>query len=151
MKTYTHVRDLLKDSGREPVTVSAQATAVECASVMVDKHVDCVLVMSDGKLVGLVTAHDLVSGLAGKREQLVNIPASELMTRELVTTSEDTELENVESQMKSEHIHYLPVLADGKVVGVVTLADVLALHLNREQSVESELENYIYGVTRPRF
>ena len=151
MKTYTHVRDLLKETGREPVTVSAQATAVECASVMVDNHVGCVLVVSDGELAGLVTAHDLVSGLAGKRDQLANTPASELMTRELVTTSEDTELENVESQMLSEHIHYLPVLADGQVVGVVTLADVLALHLNREQSVESELKNYIYGVTRPRF
>jgi predicted transcriptional regulator len=73
------------------------------------------------------------------------------MNQTLITTTADKELEEVETQLKKEHIHYLPVLTDGKIVGVVTLADVLALHLNREQSVESDLESYIYGVTRPKF
>ena len=151
MKSYTHVRDLLQDTSRKITTVSAQVTAADCAATMVDNHVDCLLVQDNDELIGIITAHDLVAGLASKREELVNTPASELMKQTLITTTADTELEEVETQMKNEHIHYLPVLTDGKIIGVVTLADVLALHLNREQSVESDLESYIYGVTRPKF
>ena len=151
MKSYTHVRDLLQDTSRKITTVSAQVTAADCAATMVDNHVGCLLVQDNDELIGIITAHDLVAGLASKREELVNAAASELMNQALITTTADTELEEVETQMKNEHIHYLPVLTDGKIVGVVTLADVLALHLNREQSVESDLESYIYGVTRPKF
>ena len=151
MKTYTHVRDLIQGTSHEIVTVSAKATAAECASTMVENRVGCVIVQNNDELLGIVTAHDLVGGLASKRETLVDTPVSELMSQHIVTTTENKELEEVEALMRKEHIHYLPVLDGRKVVGVVTLADVLALHLNKEEAVESELENYIYGVTRPRF
>ena len=151
MKSSTYVRDLLQDTSQDIFTVSAQATAADCAASMVNNHIGCLLVQDNEELVGIITTHDLVSGLANKREELTNTLASKLMNQTLITTSEDTALEEVEAQMKEEHIHYLPVLTDGKIVGVVTLADVLTLHLNREETLEADLESYIYGVTRPKF
>ena len=53
--------------------------------------------------------------------------------------------------MKRKHIHYLPVLTNEKIVGVMTLSDVLTLHLDRKQVLEPGLESYIYGVTGPNF
>ncbi len=119
--TVTQVRDLLR---REPVTVRSGASIREAAELMSRENVSSVLVMEDGELGGIVTDKDLrqrviAAGLDTGR------PICDVMTGGPMTLSADSGVDAALLTMMRENYHHLPVVEDGRPVGLVTAGDIL--------------------------
>ena len=141
MKT---IRSLL--TGRSLLTLTPAATAFEAAVAMDEARVGCVLVV-DGKgaPLGIFTERDLmarvvVPGMDPKQARL-----SEVMTSELLTANPDEIVRDVARNMQSHHIRHLPVIEDGKVVGILSLRDLLHEHLDAKRQEVQQLTAYING------
>ena len=145
MQSYTRVRHIIEDKGDEVLSTAAGESARECARLMMLNDVGSLLVLADGGVVGIVTWHDIVAGLAKSGGSLADMTAAELMTEVVRTTTEDAQLEEVEALMSEEHIRHLPVMRGDRVVGLVTLLDVLRLHLSRSDALGQQLVDYVSG------
>lgn len=119
----TQVRDLM---GHPPVTVPARASVREAARAMTEHGVSCLLVVQDDRLVGIVTDRDLrsrVLAVGGDPDG----PVDDVMTRDPVTGGPDSAALEVLMQLTARNIHHLPIVADGRPVGVVTATDLMRL------------------------
>jgi CBS domain-containing protein len=118
---------------REPISVPPETTIREAAQRMRDAHISCLAITEGGRLVGIVTARDFVSkvlaeGLAS------SAPVSTVMAREPMTLSPDSLGSDVLNRMLEHRIGHLPVVDDGKLVGMITQTDLV-----RFQAVSSAL------------
>jgi CBS domain-containing protein len=119
--TVTQVRDLLK---REPVVTDCDTSIVEAARLMSEHDVSSVLVMQDGALGGIVTDKDL-------RQRVIaagvdpSTPICGVMTGTPMTLPADSDIDAALSLMMRENYHHLPVIEDGRPVGLVTAGDIL--------------------------
>ncbi len=119
------MRTIAEIMRREVMTLSTRTPADEAWAAMRDEGVRHAIVTSRGTLVGVVSDRDLGgprSG-AGRRSRTV----AELMTREVVTTTPQSTVASAARQMREARIGCLPVLSGGRVVGVVTTSDLIAL------------------------
>jgi CBS domain-containing protein len=112
---------------------------------MNEHDVGSLVVLRDEELLGIVTYHDLLEELARRGHQLGSRTAADIMTRGVHTATEEDEIEDVQSLMIREHIRHLPVVRGKDVVGVITLIDVLRLHLLRQEGFSQDLISYIGG------
>ncbi len=119
----TQARHLLS---HPPIVTTTAATIREGAEAMSRANESCLLVMEDGRLVGMVTDHDLRSRVlaAGLDPQR---PVSDIMTRDPVTRNADTLAFEILLDMVGRNIHHLPILEGGKPVSVVTTTDLMRI------------------------
>lgn len=132
----TSVRDLLRG---EPVVVTPSATVAEGARVMTRAGVSSLLVMEGDALVGIVTDRDLrrrvlAAGLAA------DTPVGEVMTRDPVTLPARALALEAMLEMTGRNIHHLPVLEDGRVLGLVTTTDLVRLERSNPVYVVADIQ-----------
>jgi CBS domain-containing protein len=127
----------LKDTGKV-VTAAPQTSVAEAAAMMLAHGVGAVVVVDNGAITGILTEHDVVRRvIAGGRDpQAVRL--DEVMTREPLTVSPDATLGHALVLMHERAIRYLPVVEDGKPVGLVLARDAL----------DPELEDFISEARR---
>jgi CBS domain-containing protein len=148
MHVVTGVRDLLDKKGREVHTVTASTHLVDCAARMSEADVGSLLVLTDsGGLCGIITYHDLLRAIV-QHKNLDEVPVSAFMKTEVHSVPENASLIDAENLMLSKGIRHLPVVSDGKLVGIVTRIDVLKLHMAHADLLSDELVNYIGGWCR---
>jgi CBS domain-containing protein len=114
------IRDLLKG---DAVTVEADATVQDAAKLMDEKDVGNVLVVENGEVQGIVTDRDIVVRVIAKGEG-ADASVREAATTDLETLEPDASIEDAIQKMEQGNIRRLPVVEDGKPVGVVTLGDL---------------------------
>jgi CBS domain-containing protein len=114
------IRDLLKG---DPVTVEAGATVEEAAKLMDQKDVGNVLVVENGEVKGIVTDRDIVVRVIAKGEG-PDASVREAATTDLETLAPDASIEDAIQKMEQGNVRRLPVVEDGKPVGVVSLGDL---------------------------
>jgi signal-transduction protein with cAMP-binding, CBS, and nucleotidyltransferase domain len=146
MSSLIRVKDLLRGKNSKVVQIDGAAPAQECARLMIGEEVGSLLVMEKDKLAGIITWHDLIQALAERGDAAAFATASELKSTALSTTDENAKLEVVEARMTEEHIRHMPVLRGTQIVGVVTMVDVLRLHLDRSNAMSETLHDYVSGV-----
>jgi len=150
MDVPSGVSELLDRKGRVVHTIDGKAALSVCADKMLAEDVGSLVVCADdGSLEGIVTWHDLLRCAAKPEPKLTTTPVSAVMSTELATASEKDSLATVEKLMVSKRIRHLPVVTDGKVVGLITRLDVLRLHLSHADALSTDLEAYISGVYPP--
>jgi len=110
----------------EPVTVPSTASAAAAIGLMKDRRHGSVLVVDGGRLSGLFTERDVLLKLAGRSLDLERTPIGALMTAEPVTLGEDDPLAYAIHLMAVRGLRHIPILRDGKPVGVVSIRGVLA-------------------------
>lgn len=147
MRALTSIADLLDLKGRNVHTIHADAPLPECARTMSQFGVSALIVTdASGELRGIVSSRDLVAAAGKGGREFDGATVSEVMARDLRTTTPAAGLEDVERMMIEHNIRHLPVLEDGKVAGVVSRIDVLRHYLSKQHSLSRELEAYISGV-----
>ena len=123
MKTGVLVADAMSV---RPVTVPRIKTILECAKIMAQKRVGSLLVIKEEKLEGILTEKDLVHFLA-KALDPKTMKINEVMKTKIHTVAPEEDLYDAISLMKREKVRRLPVLAKKKLVGMLTLNDILTL------------------------
>ncbi len=138
------VMDVLKEKGNKIYTVSPGDTILEALKLMAEAQIGAVLVMENDKVVGIFSERDYARRGTLKGNS-VTTPVKEVMTSEVYYVDPDRSAEACLAQMTDKHIRHLPVLKDGKVVGVVSIGDVVKSMIADQNELIKGLENYILG------
>lgn len=124
---------------REPLTVSPDATLLDCAKIMVRKRVGSLLIVQNKKLVGFISQQDILWALVKKnQEDLSKIRAISISPKKLATTRPDSSVEEAIKKMKKLSFERLPVIANGELIGIITIRDIL----NFNPEIYPELEEF---------
>jgi len=107
------------------VTISADATVLQAAKLMNKNEIGCLIVVRKGRSVGIVTERDLLKRIISKSRDPKKTKVREIMTKPLIAGEPETDIEDATRLMFDNKIKKLPVLEDGKIVGLVTLTDLV--------------------------
>lgn len=124
------VANILKIKGRVYKTVSPTETVREFAQHLKDERIGAMIVTKDGvDLDGIISERDIAFGLAKHGDKLAAMQVSELMTKVVLVCSPDDSIEEVMDFMTQRRIRHLPVKEDGKLIGMISMGDVVKAHL----------------------
>ncbi|HYS72529.1 MAG TPA: CBS domain-containing protein [Thermoplasmata archaeon] len=110
-----------------PITIPAEATAVEAAKIMRDRDIGSLVVLEHGKPTGIVTERDFVTKVAASDLQPSRVIVKDIMTSPIVAIHPHEEVAEAAKQMSQRKIRRLPVIEEGKLVGIVTENDILRI------------------------
>ncbi len=141
MKT---VQDILEQKGRLVHTIDAGKTVLDAIGELANKGIGALVVVRDGKPVGLFSERDYTCKviLTGKRSE--NTPVGDVMTRELVVVGPETEVSECMALITEKRIRHLPVLDHGELMGLVSIGDIVKDIISEQQVVIEQLERYVY-------
>jgi len=111
----------------KPVSVSQEITLQECASIMEENHVGAVVVKENEISVGILTEQDIVRKAIAKGVNPLNKKVKEFMETDLVTMEPETDIHDALIKMRDLNIRHLPVVKDNKMIGLLTLKDILKI------------------------
>src|SRR5438045_2661364 len=106
------VRDILAVKGNEVVTISPQASAYEAATRMSERNIGSLVVMEEGRLVGVITERDILQRVVALGRNALATRVEEVMTSEIVCCRMHTTLEEASGVMKNRRLRHLPVVTD---------------------------------------
>jgi CBS domain-containing protein len=139
------VRDLLERKGRKIWAIAPGQPVFEAIGTMAEAGIGALLVMEDERLVGIVSERDYARKviLAGKASK--ETPVHSIMTPNVICCSLDTSVEEAMAIMTERRVRYLPALDAQKVVGVVSIGDLVKAVIAEQKFVIEQLERYVAG------
>ncbi|HSB38588.1 MAG TPA: CBS domain-containing protein [Gaiellaceae bacterium] len=139
----SRVSEILQQKGRAVLKIGADASVLEAVQQMVEANVGALLVADGDGVAGIVTERDYLRRVVveGRTEKETSV--REIMTSPLVVVTPDTSVDECMALMTERRIRHLPVVAEGEVVGIVSIGDVVKFQ-SRERSFEIQfLHDYI--------
>lgn len=139
------VRDMIRRKGGELYTLAPGASVYEALQLMARENVGAVLVMEGETVAGILSERDCVRKLELEGKTARNTPVSEIMTSKVIYVEASQPLEECMALMIDKNIRHLPVFENGKMLGVVSVRDVLKEVVDVQKFMISQLEHYITG------
>jgi CBS domain-containing protein len=140
------IEQILASKGRDVVTTRPDATIAEVAKLLKAKRIGAVVVTDvDGALCGIISERDLARGLADHGAKLLGMRVSQLMTVDVVTCSPGDSLDRLQQQMTEGRFRHLPVVDDGRMIGIISIGDVVKHRLDELETEAHMLHDYITG------
>jgi CBS domain-containing protein len=137
------VRELLTKKGAALWHVSPETTVFEALQLMAQKNIGCLLVLSDGQLEGIFSERDYARKIILKGRSSKETPVGEIMTSPVFSVVPEQTIRDCMALMSERHIRHLPVLERGRVVGMVSISDVVNWVINEQQTRITQLEQSI--------
>ena len=141
----TYVEQLLKTKGNEIWSIAPQATVYEALQIMSKKDVGALLVLDKGNLVGIFSERDYARKLILKGRFSKDTTVGELMTREVLYIESQSTIEHCMALMTAKRVRHLPVLENERLIGIVTIGDVVKQIISDQEFTIQQLERYIKG------
>jgi signal-transduction protein with cAMP-binding, CBS, and nucleotidyltransferase domain len=137
------VLDILEEKGREVLEIEGGATVLDAVRQMVDANVGSLLVRTEGEITGIVTERDYLRRVAVEGRTETNTSVRDIMSSPLIVVTPQTSIDECMALLTDRRIRHLPVAADGEVVGIVSIGD-LVKYKSKQQSFEIQyLTDYI--------
>jgi CBS domain-containing protein len=136
---------MIRKKGNEVFSVAPDATVFEVLKSMATHNIGALLVMDGEDVVGIVSERDCVRKLELMDRNSSDTKASEIMTGELITVDCSQPLEECMALMNEKNIRHLPVYDGKKLMGLISVRDVLKEMIEMQQVMLSQLERYITG------
>ena len=140
------VKRLLKVKGDAVWSVPATATALDAVRLMADKKIGAVLVVDDGKLAGIFTERDFAYKIGCFEKAPHEIKVVDVMTPNPITITPGHSVNDCMALMTENHIRHLPVMDDDRLVGVISIGDVVKDLIEELQFMVEQMEKYIMGL-----
>ena len=138
------VRQLLRDRVQHTLwTISPETTVCQALRLMAEKDIGALPVLEGSKLVGIFTERDVARAVITR--DCMNLPVRDLMTREVVTIRPEQDIEECMTLITDECVRHLPVLEDGKLIGIVSIGDIVKTIIDLQKCTIDSLENYVTG------
>ena len=142
MKLVNH---LLDNKGHYVVSVAPEASVFDAIKLMADKAVGSLIVMQDDELVGIITERDYARKVILKGRSSSTTTVAEIMTENVLTTSDSHTVKDCMELMTEKRIRHLPVLEDDRVIGVISIGDLVQAIISDQQNEIEQLGQYISG------
>ena len=139
------VKDILKTKGNNVYSVEPSIMVYAAIELMCQKNIGGLLIVENGKLVGIFTERDYARKLILKGKSSKNTPLSELMTQNPITVTPENSIEDCMNLMTGKFIRHLPVVDEGKLVGMISIGDVVRFVIEEQRTIIEDLEHYITG------
>ena len=142
MKT---VDQLLETKGRVVVSVSPEAKVIDALRVMAEREIGAVLVVDNDRLVGVMSERDYARKVILKGKSSQDTYVREIMTERVVYVRPQQTVPECMALMTNKRVRHLPVLEGDRLVGVLSLGDLVKETISEQQFIIQQLENYIRG------
>jgi len=141
MKT---VRQLLQSKGSEVFSIAPHARVFDALKLMADKNIGALVVLDGGRLAGIITERDYARKviLHGKSSQ--EIPVGEIMSEKVLTVQPSQTVEDCMALMTDERVRHLPVVEGDRLVGLLSIGDLVKEVIADQEQTIKQLESYIH-------
>ncbi len=141
------VQQILKSKGNDEVVTVKPGTRIEdAAQILAERRIGGLVVSSDGKTAdGILSERDIVRSLAVRGAKCLQETVDDMMTRNPVCCTRQDSSDAVLTRMTDGRFRHMPVVEDGKLVGIVTIGDVVKARLQELSMEKSALEGMIMG------
>ncbi len=145
MKLQDPIELVVKKKGREVYSIASMATVYEALVLMANKRVGALVVMDGSELVGIFSERDYARKviLAGGSSKEMKV--SEIMSHPVITVQLNSTVDECMQHMTDRRCRHLPVMDEGKVIGVVSIGDLVNWIISKQDQTIHDLEVYISG------
>jgi CBS domain-containing protein len=137
------VKEILRVKGNRLLSIEPSGRASDAVNTMANENLGSLVVMEQGRMTGMLTFHELLRALAARGGALGELKVHEIMVRDPVTATPDMEVNDLRRTMLESGARYLPVLKDGKLLGVISFRDVAKAVLEEQDFENKMLKGYI--------
>ena len=138
------VSQILREKGHDVYTVFKEISVKEVSALLAEKRIGAVVVTDQADAVeGIISERDVVRGLAQHGSSILDKKVEELMTKNVITHGLDDHIDDLMQEMSKSRIRHLPILDDGKLVGVISIGDVVKSRVEELEAEGNMLRNYI--------
>lgn len=139
----TTVRQLLEHKGHDIAVVGADATVFEAIALMAERNIGSLLVMEDETLVGMITERDYARKVVLRGKASPTTPVREIMSTHVITVSPGETVEECMTLMTDRRVRHLPVIEGTRLIGVISIGDLVQSIIGEQRSIIDHLEQYI--------
>ena len=134
---------ILAEKGREVFSVECTTSLRDCVQLLATNRIGSVPVTKDGKVVGIMSERDLVYGLAESGAAILDSKVEQVMTAPAITVTSQVSVLAALSMMSKRRIRHLPVLEEGRLIGIVSIGDLVKFRIDRIQQEAEAMREYI--------
>lgn len=145
MGAMEYVYDVLNDKGSETWTVAPDTSVFEALEIMADKNVGALVVVHDDRLIGIFSERDYARRVALEGKRSRDTPVKEIMTEVVATVSKSHSMKDCMEFMTTQRVRHLPVLEDERLIGLVSIGDVVKSIMSYQDQLIQQLEAHITG------
>ena len=139
------VSSILSRKGSMAISVAPSTTVIDALKVMAEKNIGSVVVMQDEKYMGIMTERDYSRKVALKGKNSSVTTVSEIMSTDIPSVSTGDSIEHCMQLMSDKNIRYMPVFDNNKLVGIISMSDVVKETILSQKETISHLESYIHS------
>ena len=138
------VAAMLADKGREVTTITAAKSIADAVAVLAKHKIGALVVVEGGdRIIGIISERDIVRAIAAGAGAALIEPVSSIMTRTVVTCSETDTISEIMERMTQGRFRHIPVVEQERLVGIVSIGDVVKHRLNEMERDAEALRDYI--------
>ncbi len=137
------VRSILNTKGHQVMSVEPDAKLAVAVKLLGEKKIGAVLVMNQSRLEGILSERDIVRVLSERGGAVLEEAVSSVMTRKVVSCKETDTVAEIMEMMTTGKFRHLPVLDNGKVVGLISIGDIVKRRVQEYESEQEALKDYI--------
>ncbi len=140
------VNVILEHKGEEVVTIGTGASITEAARVLAEHNIGALVVSEDGETVaGILSERDIVRRLVDAGADCLHLAVGDVMTPNVAACTRDDNVDDLMATMTEHRIRHLPVLEDGRLVGIVSIGDVVKSRIDDLEIQAEHLKDYVTG------
>lgn len=139
------VKDILQAKGHNVISITPETTVYEALTIMADKNVGALVVLEGETVVGIMSERDYARKVILHGKSSRELQVREIMTSRVYYVQHEQNLQECMSQMTDKHVRHLPVLERERLVGIISIGDVVKAIIADHESTIKLLENYITG------
>jgi len=137
---------ILKKKGMEIISIRPEMKIIEASRLLTEKKIGCTVVLnSDQSLAGILSERDVVHAISRHGIEILEQPVTKIMTHDVITCKPEDDLKTLMSSMTDRRIRHLPVMDGDRIVGVISIGDIVKARMDELETESAALHNYIKG------
>ena len=138
------VSTLIKEKGARVITTEPATTVAEVADIIARERIGAVVVTEkDSEVVGIISERDIVNGLSKFGINLLKLPVSDVMTRDVFTCATTENLNQLRREMTNRRARQIPVVEKDKLIGIISIGDIVKNRLDELEDEAQQMRDYI--------
>ena len=133
----------IEQTKRPTWTLSSNNTVRQALQLMADKNIGAIVIKDQDKLIGIFSERDYARKVVLKGKNSTDTKLAEVMSKEVITISSDIQIDACMQLMTDKRVRHLPVVDNGKSIGIISIGDVVRLMIDEQKHLIDELKKYI--------
>jgi CBS domain-containing protein len=139
-----NVKTILAAKGGDVICIEPTATLAAAAQLLCKHRIGALVIRgAGGRLAGILSERDIVRAITEQAAEALALPVGQVMTRDVVTATEDESVAEIMERMTAKKFRHLPVVSAGKLIGMVSIGDVVKQRVQEVERESEALRDYI--------